>query len=143
MHSSYMTKIKIKSRIYQYDKFGNLLNIYYRETFPKKYNIKNVLEVCNGKFKTHKNFVWRYEGDPFDKYEIKWKERKTIKPVHCYYNDKYVAAYESTKIATKAIGLKSNSTIFAALKDHSKSAGGYKWYYADDINQPDKTKIIA
>ena len=59
------------------------------------------------------------------------------------YNDKYVAAYESTKIATKAIGLKSNSTIFAALKDHSKSAGGYKWYYADDINQPDKTKIIA
>lgn len=35
------------------------------------------------------------------------------------------------------------ANIYRACKDPSKQAGGYRWYYAADLNQPDKTKVIT
>lgn len=135
--------IKIKKRICKYSTSGDLLDIYYQEEFPKDYNIVTILQACRGKIKVHKGFVWRYEEDSFDKFDVKWAVNKNIwKSVSCYNDDRYICSYESIKLATIGVGLHSVSTIGAALKDHSKTAGGYTWYYANDPAQPDKTKII-
>ena len=46
------------------------------------------------------------------------------------------------KEASKETGA-CETTIIPCCRYKRNYSGGFKWYYADDINQPDKTKIIA
>ena len=55
----------------------------------------------------------------------------------------YLNTFNSITDATNSIGkAKTTTNICAMLKGKQSTAYGYKWYYADDVNQPDKTKII-
>ena len=66
-YNSNINKIRAK-KIGQYDKQGNLLNIFKgskeAEIFLKnkkiKINARNIRSVCEGKRKTSGNYIWRY-----------------------------------------------------------------------------------
>ena len=60
-------------------------------------------------------------------------------PVNQYKKDIFIATYNSLTEAHNETGV---NNISKCCKGRAKVAGGYSWYYADDPNQPDKTKII-
>ena len=51
--------------------------------------------------------------------------------------------YLSLEDAKNAVGLKNSYNITNVCQKRRNKAGGYKWFYANDPEQPDKTKIIA
>jgi hypothetical protein len=53
----------------------------------------------------------------------------------------YVTTHVSMAEAKRALGL-SGSNISMCCANPNRSTGGYKWYKATDLNQPDKTKIL-
>ena len=112
-------------------------------------SVSHIFHCCVGKNKTCKGFVYRYAEDDFLKYDTcnktqnknyKWT---TSKMVNCYtLNNDFIKTYDSLHSAQVAVGLKSSSAITEVCKGRSKFSAGYKWFYANDPNQPDKTKII-
>lgn len=48
---------------------------------------------------------------------------------------KFIAEYECTSYAAKAIGVKSSSNIRTCCKNRIKTCGGYKWMYKDDYEK--------
>lgn len=65
--------------------------------------------------------------------------------VNQYTKDKvFVQTYESLSIASLITDVNITSIANCCKKKkHFRSAGGYLWFYADDLNQPDKSKIIS
>ena len=63
--------------------------------------------------------------------------------VNCYDKDyNYIQTYNSITEAGKAVGLKNSYHITNVCRGKRNFAGGLRWYYSDDVEQPDKTKII-
>lgn len=58
-------------------------------------------------------------------------------------NGKFVQTFDSILDAAKFVGLKTSGDIGKCCKTHKWCPGGYKWYFANDPDQPDKSKIIA
>ena len=140
-------------KVIKYDMCGNFISEYASITEAAQENnasISHVSHCCMGKNKTCKGFVYRHEGDSFNKYSVKNRKQdkdyiySMSKKINCYTIDgEFIKTYDSLHIAQVEVGLKSSASLTAACKGQSNSAGGYKWFYADDKNQPDKTKIIA
>lgn len=66
------------------------------------------------------------------------------KPVNCYTkDDKFVFSFKSIDDAGKYYNLKNPYNITLVCQNKRQYAANLKWYYANDLNQPDKTKIIA
>lgn len=139
-------------RIIKYSVSGEYIDEYHSITEAAKINNANITHIhkcCIGKNKTCKGFVYRYAEDDFNKYDIQNKTKNkdyrwaTSKKVNCYtLNDEFVKTYDSLHLAQIDVGLKSSSSITASCKGKIKFSAGFKWFYADDLNQPDKTKII-
>lgn len=110
-----------------------------------EFGVSNITACCKGRTHTSYGYVWRYAGDDFNKYSIDKKESKRfIHKVNCYSLDgKYILTYDSVQNATKKLGLKSASSIQESCSNHNKHARNFLWYYADDPEQPDKSKIIV
>ena len=79
----------------------------------------------------------------YDPLESKRRSRRLVqKPIHQYdMTGNFVSWFESQKNAEDKTGI-NTSNIQDALKKRRKSAGGFLWFYADDPDQPDKSKII-
>lgn len=121
----------------------------------QKGSYQNIQRVCarKSKFCGHINgepAVWRYldEYDPneqirYDLLEINGGRGMAVSKYD--QNKEYVCTYATKGEALKELGyINGHSDVFdRALKDSSKMAYGYYWYKADDINQPDKTKIFT
>lgn len=64
----------LKKRIrktFQYTKTGELLHIYNSQKEATEITkVKSINQACKGKLTTSGGFVWRYEGDEFDKYKV-------------------------------------------------------------------------
>lgn len=98
--------------------------------------------VCLGNKKTSGNYVFRYKGDPLDKYDYSTNRPGVKKKVNKYsLDDNYLCTYNSLKEASVDIG-RNHGYISVCCKGDKKNAYGFKWYYAEDPNQPDKSKII-
>ena len=69
---------------------------------------------------------------------------KNSKKVNMYnLNGEYIRTFYSITEGGNFIGIKNaNSLISKCCTGRKKTAYGYKWYHADDINQPNKSKII-
>ena len=131
-----------------YDKEGN---------FIKSFKTRNecalelgvckgsVEDACNGGTIFCKGFVLRNKGDDFNKYRTAQLDFCNHKMINQYTkNNEYVATHESMKSAANSLGKKYSggiSTVCNKVHGH-KTMYGYKWFYADDVEQPDKTKII-
>lgn len=91
------------------------------------------------KSKTCGGYIFLRDGD--EPYQAK---NKSVLVNQYSKDDIYIQTYNSIKEAAISVGLKDSSGIISCCKKHRyTSSGGYKWYYANDIEQPDKTKIVA
>lgn len=101
---------------------------------------------CKNKQKSAYGYIWRYADDNFDKYSL---EGNRIKPCISVYslNNEYLNTYNTLTDAIISIfnskDSKKRSAIYSCLRRKSHNSLGYKWYYASDPTQPDKSKIIA
>ena len=105
----------------------------------KGIHASSILLCCKGKLHQTGNSIWRYNGHPFNEFPV--KSFSNCKPLSCYTKDNvFVNYFVSMKDAAAYIG-KKPPTITAQLSGRAKTAGGYCFYYANDPNQPDPTKV--
>ena len=110
---------------------GILLNTFYSVSeVSKKLDIENERII---KSMTNKQILedCYFLPDGVDIFEtISWRNSKVggKKEVHRYTLDgKYDKTFKSLADAAKELGLKSKSGISAAIKDPTKTSGGFKW----------------
>lgn len=147
-------KKKNRIKVIQYDKSGDVINAFNsileasfylygkkergREQHAYYNGIRNAI---NGKDKSYCGFIWRKSTDKFDDFDVNIKPA-TI-PVNKYTKDDiYLDTYSTVTNAVNSVGKNSTSAISRCCKGKLNSAYGYKWFYADDPNQPNKTKIM-
>ena len=122
--------------VWQYDFDGCLINEFYRPHEAAKYientfnitaNGANIVSCMCGKKKSAYDYVWRYRGDSFDKYEL-----PIIKNVEQYSLDgKYIATYEKAVIASNETKISINA-IRSCCRGTCKTGDGYIWCYKGD-----------
>lgn len=82
----------------------------------------------------------------YDKYEFKSRSMVlTRRKVNQYSLEGiFIATFESADCAAQYVGLKGGCRITSCCRGYygCKTAGGFLWFYADDPDQPDKSKII-
>lgn len=94
----------------------------------------HISSCCNGLREWAYGYVWRWHGDPFNKYPKvgSWK-KKLQKEIVCLTKDmELVAEYESIKQASSEPNKKSKSFIALCLCGKKEFAYGYKWMYKKD-----------
>lgn len=101
----------------------------------------SITSCCKGKIKTAFDYVWRYKGHPFDEYKSSLEHQ--IKINQYTTEDIFVKTHLSAVDASKELGIDYYGNIKRCCNKRAKTFKGYKWFYANDTNQPDKTKIIA
>lgn len=137
--------------ICQYDKNGVLIKEYSsikNVTNKTGFDRHSISSVCNGRHYTGYGYIWRYKGDPFDKYPINYdKHKKSGK------NGRAVVKYDLCGNIVKIYkgGLKellddfkNFYSIKTCLNGFSKTAYGFIWRYeGQDPPQPIvKRKIV-
>lgn len=119
----------------------------------RKYNesFQNISAVCQKKRKyagmiDEQPLVWRY-SEEYDENEYICFDgvinHKSGRAVNQYKDDVFINAYNTLSEAAKSIKQKSSSSISECCRKNKKQTGGYEWYYANDTEQPDKTKILT
>lgn len=92
---------RYSKRIIQYDLCGNYINTFVSiAEGERKTRATNISQCVNGLRHQSGGFVWRYEGDPFDKFEVTKKTRnitlKYNKPIYEFdFCGKLINKYES------------------------------------------------
>lgn len=136
-----MKERKIKS--YDYD--GNMI-AEYDNAFQAATIIngipENIYNTCMGLHASAHGYIWRFSEDYFNKYDLPNKRTRCINQYSI--ENKYIKTYDSIKDAARAVGVNPSniSAVLSAKYKSSKTSGGYKWFYSNDLNQPDLTKII-
>lgn len=100
-----------------------------------------ITSCCKGKIKTAFDYVWRYKGHPFN--EFKSSLEHQVKINQYTTEDIFVKTHLSSVDAMKELGVSSYGNVKKCCRGKLKTYKGYKWFFANDPNQPDKTKIIA
>lgn len=130
--------------IKQYTTEGHLVNIFHNTLEIRNntnFNIDAILRCCRGLSKTSGGYVWRYGDDKFG--DIDFKRKTNDRKLNAYdLNNVFVRTFDTYKDVMIEYNMKSNPSIYASLNNHNKTSCGFRWYYADDETQPDKTKII-
>ena len=132
-------------RFDQYDiKTGALINSNLCATqIREMLNIKCITSIyknANNITKSAYGYIWKYNENSKN---VPIRHGKYSK-FNCYtLNDVFLKTYSSVQEVLTFTGLKIRNSIYEACKKENHFAGGYHWYYADDPNQPDKTKIIT
>lgn len=104
--------------------------------------VSHISKTCNGEKVSAFGYVWRLHGQPFDLYCTKRKHRS--RPVNMYSLDlQYENTFESAKQASIVLNLSGYGNITNCCNGKANSSYGHKWFYANDINQPDKSKIAS
>lgn len=130
-------KSKRRCSVCQYNLQGELINSYISlieaANAVKGYQ-QWISKVCKGTAQTHKGYVWRFQGDSFDKFFVpKYKNESISKKVAQYTIDgEFVKLFNSIKEAADYISGKSCS-IVDVCKGRQKTHRGYIWKYVDQI----------
>ena len=126
-----------------YDKAGNLVisanSI--NEAFRKlgfEYS-SHAIECCNNERMFCCGYVWRYKGETFESRKI---ERKTRKDIHTYNHYDLGNNFIETIFGSKNLPYNSVE-VNKCCNGLRTNIGKSKWFYANDINNPDKSKIIG
>lgn len=125
-------KHKNRAPVIQYDLNGNEIKRYGAMwQVVEELNLKSnaaISMACNGKLKTAYGYVWKYENkEPKYKFISKPNNSKSVVQID-RENGNIIAEFISIKEAERKIGV----SIYAAVKNkRQKTAGGYKWEYAN------------
>jgi len=140
-----LTGVKVAVDVYDYKtlsyvgQFESISSALCYLGFDNK-RVSHVKRCMDGKTKHAYGYIWRYAGESINDRRC-IKSLSLMKPINIYNtNDEYIATYPSITLAADQYGIY-RSAISACLSKKQKSTRGYKFYYADDLNQPDKTKI--
>ena len=146
-----------KCRIIQIDDDGNIVGDF--DSIANANRITGINNVSIGDCINKRNnrltaggFRWEkidFDTDitqlHFEKYNYQKPPSTCIgkRKVNMYeLNNTYIRTFNTTIEACTFVG-KNSSNISNCCKGKQKTCSGYKWFYANDPNQPDKTKIIA
>lgn len=124
--------------VYMYDVHGSFYGKfksakYISDISSKKFgiylNTTNISAVCVGKNKQYKGFVFSYDDNIDFNFRIKIKNRKVL----CFDNDmNLLCKYNSLREAS-IITKVNESCISDCCRGKQKTAGGYIWKYADEV----------
>ena len=120
----------------QYDINGTFIKTYQNiiePTLQYSNNPKcsNISSCCKGKYKTAYGYVWRYHGEPFDKYDIQYKKSSLIKNIVQLDDDyNYVRTYSGYSEVLEIFDI-SKDTIRRRCNDHKLLFDSY-WFFEDD-----------
>jgi hypothetical protein len=111
-------------------------------------DLQNISNTCKrkrnycGVDKNGNPMIWRYldEYDPTEDFSnIKINTRRGVKVNQYTLDDIFLKTYSTIKSAQDETNSSSISLCCRKLRNNS---GNYKWFYASDPSQPDKSKII-
>ena len=142
---------KYGRNIIQYRMDGSVVHVYRglrRVNRQTGYNESAILKVCTGLQLTSYGYVWRYEGDAFDKYPITYDKK-----VHASCVGRGVVKYDLNGEVVKIYegGLKETLqdyknyySIKSCLNGDTKTAHGFIWrYIGSPAPEPIENKRIA
>lgn len=124
---SHRSRGRTSRKITQYSIDGKKLNTFESSGMASHFtgiDSNLILDVCSGNKKTSHGFVWRYEGDAFEKFDS--KNNSEIEIDQYSKDGKYIRSYKSIMEASRHVGIHA-SNIGAVLNGMAKSAGGYFW----------------
>jgi len=131
--SSYVNNKKVV----QYDLEGNVIHTYDSiAEANEKMGSNKICACCQGDphYKTIKGFIWRYDGDAFDKYytpKHSYENPDLWVPINQYtIEGHFIKTWRNTIDAAEVFSnTKDASTIFKCIHHigNSKSAHGYRW----------------
>ena len=126
---------------------GIFIETLMKQSDAQKYTTsKNISKICSGKQKQSNGYVFRYHGEPYNLYSTTKNTNSkaiSIKVNQYNKNDIFIQTFNSVTLAGIYFDINNPTLISKCCKGKKKTAYGYKWFYANDPNQPDKTKIIA
>ena len=105
-------------------------------------NHNSIHRCLDGKNNHAYGYIWRYQGQPVDMYMPVNSRISLMKPVNVYdLNNNYLNTYMSLAETELATGVNRDmiSNYIRGLCNSEKY--GYRFYYANDPNQPDPTKV--
>lgn len=137
---NYIPPKDVRRPVVQYDLEGNFIKRFDSVMDAKRFygykTHKSIESVCNGKTLTAHGFVWRYEGDPYDKYPeiIKFNLNFNSygKPVDVYTCDGIFVNTFSTMIEASKETNADKGNISACCLGKVKSANGYIFRFHGD-----------
>lgn len=89
-------------------------------------------EVCAGNRMTAYGYVWRYFGEPFDKYKIDVNKIKTNNRIYqCDMNNNIICIHNTLKDAACSINTTNKKYIKECCMGERESYKGFKWFYED------------
>lgn len=136
-----------RKKVYKYDKECNLIAIYPSATeaaLGENVHLATIINICN-EYTNSCCSEYTYSYDELTNEQIRNRFlNKNSKKVNMYnLNSEYIRTFDSITEGEIFIGRKNaNSLISNCCTGRKKTAYGYKWYHANDVNQPDKSKII-
>lgn len=89
---------------------------------------KMIMDVCSGNTRQCRGYIWRYENDPFDKYDITNYACVKIDK-YSKKDGQYICTYDSINEANESID---SGDVRSVLCGQAKSAGGYFWCRHDE-----------
>lgn len=104
----------------------------------------SITKVCNKEYQYFYGYVWRWNGDQY----TSPRPPKHFRAMNCYSLDyKFIKTYINSGEAARDVAPDSNNyhsvgNNIRTAAQKGKTSRGYRWYYADDPNQPDKSHII-
>lgn len=127
-----MQGIACSKEVIQYDKNGN-----YIATFESAHDVerkigisfKLVSAVCTGAKSVSHGYVFRYKGDPFNKYAVKDNIQKSVDQFDLDGN--LVKTYESIAQASRDLNV-NGTAISKAVNNKCKTGYGYIWKLHDE-----------
>ena len=105
-------------------------------------NHNSIHKCLDGKNNYAYGYIWRYRGDPVDKYPVINNRVSLMKPINVFDLEKHYL-YTCISLAkteeTTGVNRDMISLYIRGLGSSEKT--GYYFYYANDPNQPDSTKV--
>lgn len=135
-------------KVYKYDREYNLLHIYQSATeaaLGENVNIATIINQCNKYTNScYSEYTYSYEELTDEQINNKFLH-KNYKKVNMYdLDNNFICTFNSLKDGGNFIGRKNAASLISSCcTGRKKTAYGYKWYYANNTNQPDKSKIIV
>lgn len=139
-----------KVKVDEYDLIGNYIQTHDALIDAARYmgatSSKSIIKCCNGESKFAFQRVWRYHGEPFDKFEapdLKFATRDyKLAPIDQYDKDGvFIQSFSSVIYACKYIGLNTSSSHISECCDGKLcTAYGYVWRYKGEPFDKHQTK---
>lgn len=125
--------------VVQYDETGKYIAKYKSARTAEKetgISFKLISSVCNGQKRIAHGYIWRFEGNSFDKYNT--ENSSMIKIDQYNKNGDYMKTWDSIKEIEDVAGIKISSVLYGSCH----SAGGFYWCkHGDKFSIPKYKRI--